>query len=46
MGRAPMGLRDGARLVCGELQFGELREQRVHAIPNALLDLTMNWSER
>ena len=33
-----MGLRHGARLVRGELQFGELREQRVHAIPTAVLE--------
>ena len=26
-GRTPMDLRHGARLICGELQFGELREQ-------------------
>ena len=38
VGRAPMGLRHGARLVRGELQLGELREQRVDAIPTAVLE--------
>ena len=38
VGRTPMGLRHGPRLVRGELQLGELREQRVDAIPTAVLE--------
>ena len=36
-GRTPMELRRSARLVCGALQFGELREQRMDAIPASVL---------